>query len=156
MTNRRPQSKFEITIQGILGLVSVIAIFVLLFFIASGIFRILSWAAPFLLVAALIINYRTVLGYGGFLIDLLRRRLLLGLLAVLLTIVGFPVVIGFLFGKALIDRRIRKMYLDMDEKDEFVEYEDLTKEGDRLELRQLGKEEDGDETFDDASGRNST
>ena len=88
------------------GVVVAIFFFVLLFFLARGVFQLLSYAAPFLLVATLIINYRVVVSYGRWLINLLQRNPLGGLLAVILTLVGFPVVSAFLFIKALFLRKL--------------------------------------------------
>ena len=104
---RRP-SQFQFQLNGLVGLVMIIGFFIALFFIAKGIFTVLSWAAPVLLIAALALNYQTVLGFLRYLWDLLRRSPLMGILAVILTIVGFPIVSGYLFGKAVLDRRIRQ------------------------------------------------
>lgn len=136
---RRQPSKFEISVNAIMGMIVLVAILVLLFYIARGIFQILMWAAPFLIIAALIINYRTVLGFGKMLVRLLTTRFLIGLVAVILTVIGFPVVCGFLFGKALIDRKIRKLREAEEPRDDFVDYEVI--EEDHLDLRHPEKEE---------------
>ncbi len=86
-----------------------ILFFVALFFVAQGIFRLLSYISPFLLIATLIINYRVVVDYGRWLVELFQRNPLGGLLGAIFTIIGFPVVSAYLFGKALLMRKINKM-----------------------------------------------
>lgn len=111
-----------------MGLIVVIMFFVALFFIARGIFTLLAWAAPVLIIAALIINYKTALGYLKFLWDLLKRRPLMGILGIILTAVGFPIVCGFLFGKAILDRRINTFQAEVkrQREGELIDYEDVS------------------------------
>jgi hypothetical protein len=129
--------------NGIIGMVFLIGFFVLLFFLAKGIFNLLSLVAPVLIAGALLIHYRTVTGFLRFLWDLLRRRPLTGILAVLLTVLGFPIVSGFLFGKAILDRRIRSFQSDLNRRveGELVDYEEIVEEEDAeiLELKSLSK-----------------
>lgn len=133
------QNMFQMRVNGIMGLIFMILFFVVLFFIARGIFQILAWAAPVLIIAALLINYRTVLGFLRLLWDTLRRRPLLGILGVLLTIVGFPVVSGFLLGKAILDRRINAFHKEIAKRrdGELIEYEDVTEETPKKEVLEL-------------------
>jgi hypothetical protein len=137
-----------------MGLIIVILFFVALFFIARGIFNILAWAAPVLIVAAVLINYKTVLGFLKYLWDLLRRNPLMGILGVILTIIGFPIVCGFLFGKAILDRRIDRYQkaIQRHREGELIDYEDVTERevrSDVLELDPLSAKEDPKNTYDD-------
>ena len=135
------QRNFKLSLNGIVGLVTIIAIFVLLFFVARGIFQLLSLLAPVLLIGALIIHYRTVVNFGKFLVNLFKRNILGGIAAVVLIVLGFPVVAGFLFGKSLLDRKILKLTQAHHQQDEFVEYEDVTGQDEaRLELKSLPKD----------------
>ncbi len=124
----QPRQGFQLKVNGIMGLIMVILFFIVLFFIARGIFTILAWAAPVLIIAALLINYRTVVGYLKFLWDLLRRRPLMGILAIILSVVGFPIVSGFLLGKAILDKRIKsyRKEIEVRRDGELVDYEDVT------------------------------
>src|SRR5262245_46908387 len=78
--------------NGILGFIFFVGSLVLLFFIARGIFKILTIASPALIIMALLINYRTVLGYLRFMINLLRRNPFGGIIAIILSIIGFPIL----------------------------------------------------------------
>lgn len=122
------QQQFQIRSGGIMGFVMLIAFLVLLFVIARSIFKILAWASPILIILAVIIRYRTVLDFLKYLWLLLRRNPLMGVLAIILCIVGFPVVSAFLFGKAILDRRIDR-YTEAVRKHhegELTEYVDVT------------------------------
>ena len=101
--------------------------FVALFFLARVVFEILSYAAPVMLIAALIIDYKVVTGYLQWIGGLFRRNVLYGIGATLLSILGFPVVSAFLLGKALFKRKVKQVRNDMEERrqGEFVEYEEL-------------------------------
>jgi ABC-type branched-subunit amino acid transport system permease subunit len=102
-------------------------------------FKILAFAAPVLIIAAILINYRTVLGYLRLLWDTLRRRPLLGILGILLTVIGFPVVSGFLFGKAILDRKIDTFHKEIKRRQdgELISYEDVTEEPGKKEVLEL-------------------
>ena len=99
------KSEFNIG-NGIWGILMLIVGFVALWFIAKSVFTVLAWAAPFLLLGAVLINYKTVLGFARFILQMLQRNVLMGIVAIILIIFGFPIVSGFLFGKAILDRKI--------------------------------------------------
>jgi len=116
-----------------------VAFFVLLFFIAKGVFQILTWLAPALIIGALIVNYRTVLGYIQYIWGLLKNNPLMGVVMILLTVVGFPIVSGFLFAKAFFDRRVRQIMQEQEPKVQNIEYEEVFDDEDSLELPQIEK-----------------
>ncbi len=135
---------FSVKSNGIFGFVFLVLLLVGLFFIARGIFTLLSWAAPVLIVGALIINYRTVVNYLKFMLSLLKRNVLTGIIAIILSVVGFPVLAGVLFGKSIFDRKVRKLKETHQQhrQGEFVEYEEVirNKPRDEFELPPLEKE----------------
>ena len=123
--------QFQFRAGGFFGLIFLVLFFVMLFFLAKGIFTILSWAAPVLIIAALLINYQTVLGFLKYLWKLLLRKPLAGILAIILSVLGFPIVSGFLFGKAILDRRVKRIQSEIrrHHEGELVDYEEV-REGD--------------------------
>ena len=136
------KKKVEVNPFNSLGsILTLVFIFVALYFIASSIFKILSWAAPVLLAGALIINYQVVLSYGKWLLKLVQDNLLMGVGAILLTIFGFPIIAGFLFGKALLYRKVDKMREEYEVKThgEYVEYEEI-EEPEPLQLPRMQKQ----------------
>lgn len=136
---------FSVKSKGIVGFLFLVAILFVIFFIAKIIFKILLYASPFLLVGALIINYRTVLNYFKFLISLVRRNALAGIIGILLTLIGFPVVSLILFGKAFMDRRIRMLKREhhLREEGEYVNYEEVsrTRRDEGLDLQEFDRPE---------------
>lgn len=120
---------FNIRFNGIIGFAFMVLLFVGLFFIAKGVFTILAWVAPVLIVLALLINYRTVLNYLKFMLGLLQRNPLGGIIGILLSFFGFPILAGVLFGKSILDRKVKKLNEAYQaEKDgEFVEFEEIIK-----------------------------
>ena len=120
----RKQVKFNY-MNAIFGVVFLVFALIALFWLAKGIFTILAWLAPILLIATLIIDYQTILGYGKWLLYQLKTNLLAGVLLSLLTVIGFPLVSFFLFGKALLKRKLKKLETayNADLKGQYTEYE---------------------------------
>lgn len=135
---------FNIKFNGIIGFIFLVISFVALFFLAKGIFTVLSWIAPVLIVGALIINYRTIINYFRFMLSLLQRNPLTGIVAVILSVIGFPILSGVLFGKAILDRKVKKLVEahHAKEQDEYVDYEEVIpqKKEQTLDLPPLEKE----------------
>lgn len=134
-------TQFKFNANFWVGLIVMIAVLIGLFYIARGIFTILAWAAPVLLIITLIIRHQVVISYGKMVWNLLRKNPLMGIIAVVLTIIGFPVVALALFGKALLDRKVVQLS-DRAEKayrDEFTEYEEI--EDESLELPDMEREQ---------------
>ena len=111
----------------------VVAIFAL-FWIAKSILKLLTYIAPFLLIGALVINHRVVIGYGKWLIGALKRNPVFGAVAILFTIIGFPLVAGFLFMRALSTRNDRSGGFGP-KRGEYIKYEEV--DDDFLDLTDL-------------------
>lgn len=121
-----------------------VLVFIALYWLATGIFKLLSIAAPFLLIAALVINHNVVINYGKWLFNLLKTKPLMGIGGILLSVFGFPIIAGFLFGKALLYRKVDKMKTEFETKKygDFVDYEEVDDEPEiRLELPEFEKPE---------------
>ncbi len=122
-------------------IIALVLFFVLLFFVAKGLFWILSWVAPVLLLATLVIDHKVVVDYGKFIWKLLRENPLMGIVGIVLSVIGFPVVSGFLFLKAIARKTINSKLKSMghtEEEEEFAEYEEV-KEEDFLKLPDVEK-----------------
>ena len=134
---------FSIRLNGIIGFVVLVGVLALLFFAAKGIFNLLALAAPVLIVLALIINYKTIINYFRFILGLLHRNPLGGIIAILLSVVGFPILSGVLFGKAILDRKVKRLQQahEANEKGEEVDYEEVIRpeREDSLKLPPLEK-----------------
>jgi cytochrome b subunit of formate dehydrogenase len=113
--------------NSITSIIILVLFFMALYFIAKSVFTILAWIAPVLLIGALIIDYKVVLNYGKWIVNLLKKNILMGIGAGLLTFFGFPVIAGFLFVKALLSKKVNSMKQEVERRQqgEFVDYEEL-------------------------------
>jgi len=120
---------FNIRFTGIIGFAFMVLLFLGLFFIANGVFTVLAWIAPVLIILALLINYRTVLNYLKFVLALLQRNPVGGIIGILLSFFGFPILAGVLFGKSILDRKVKKLNdaYRAEKEGEFVEFEEIIK-----------------------------
>ena len=110
------------------GAIAILVVaFIAVFFVARGIFWLLNLVAPILLIAAVIIDYKVLINYVKWLVDLTKRNLLIGLAAIVLSIVGYPIVFAFLLGRALMNRKIKEVEKQeqVHREGELVEYEEL-------------------------------
>ena len=138
MTSRK---QFDMKTNTWVGLIALVFIFIAVYFIASSIFRLLAWLSPILLIATAIIDYKVIVNYVKWVIDLTKKNTPLGIGAIVLSIIGYPVLFGFLFGRALLNRRIKqaKSAATSAEEGEYVDFEEL--ETKKLELPPLEKQQ---------------
>jgi hypothetical protein len=118
--------KYSLT-ETLIGLVIMVALVWAAIFVFTGIFKILSFAAPIMFIAALVINYKVVLSYGKLLVTLLQKNTIMGIIAVLLTFFAFPIVAALLLGLAVMNKKA----------DSFMEQERQKKEGIPTDFREL-------------------
>ena len=143
-TNQRPigtGSNFWI------GIVVISIVLIALFFVAKGIFNLLYYIFPFLLIATLILDYKIVIKYLRMLFGLFKKNPIMAIAGILLTIFFYPAVTAGLFGIAFMNWRIKRnakkaggdkpgQYIDFEEvKDKPLELEDI------LEKEPLKKED---------------
>ncbi len=93
----------------IINLLIFIAILAGMYFFIGGLFKLLYLAAPVLLIATLIINYRIVADYAIDVFETFRTDILWGAVKVAFTVLCYPFVIGWLFAKCLIYRKVDKI-----------------------------------------------
>ena len=133
---------------GSIGSIIMLAlVFILLYYLVSGIFWILSWVAPVLLLITLVIDHKVVTDFGKWTINLFSKNWLyalgtIGVLAALSFIGGpnlitgviFPTIASFLFGKAIFKRKFKQLADRVQNQTsgpvQDVEYEDLTEDAD--------------------------
>ena len=110
---------------------------VALFFVARFIFRILYFLSPLFLIAALVIDYKVVVNYGKWLVNLVKQHAVFGIGAIIMTIFGFPLVSVYLAGRALFNKRIKQaeQAYETRTQGEVVDFEELDSEP--LQLREL-------------------
>ncbi len=133
------RSKNKSPISGIFGLIILALVLVGLFMLARFVFRILAFLAPVLIIVALILDYKTVIGYGKWLVNLVKQTPLMGILAIVLTVLGFPLVSAFLAGKAYLSRNVKQAEKEQEpqREGEYIDFEEVDEQP--LELPELSK-----------------
>ena len=120
--------------NSLVSLLMFVGVLVLLFFLIKGFITILYLAAIPLIIITLILDYRIVADYVVSLFTTFKKDVLMGVVKVAFTALCYPVVIGWLFIKALFYRKLDKMNADIsnqikqfEKQDEgkFVDFEEL-------------------------------
>lgn len=113
--------------DSIASLLLLIGFFVALFFILRGVFIVLSYAAPVLLIAAFIIDRSVVINYVKWLGGLLKSNVLLGIAAIVLSLVGYVIVFPYLFLKAIFKKKIKDVQqkYEQEKQGELIDFEEI-------------------------------
>ncbi len=127
----------------IVGLLMGVLFMVGLFWLAKGIFTILSWAFPVMIIATAIINYRVILGFGKWVLNALKINPMIGIVIVLFSFLAYPLVGMFLLFKALASRGSgREQVIAEEVQGEYINYEEVEVEEDFLSLDDIKKEKE--------------
>lgn len=137
-------------VDGITGVLILVAFLVAMYFIVKGMLIVLAIAAPLMLIATLIIDRSVVINYIKWIGSTLKSNPLLGIGAILFTIFGYMLVFPFLFGKALLKKKFNqaKQQYESRTQGELVDFEEIESKPSRekpLELPQLKKQGKGGE-----------
>ena len=138
MSNRQFNYKsssggFNIIPALIFGVIFLVA----LFFVARFVFNILSYLSIVFLIITLVLDYKIVVNYVKWIFEMMGKNPLVGVALVLLTIFGHPIVSLFLFGKAMLKKKVKEMTQQFEQKTqgEYTEYEEVkTEEAEWVEL----------------------
>ena len=87
--------------NGIVSLFISVLVLVGFYYLAVGLFKILAAISPVLLICSLIFNYNVVLDHVKELGSRLSQNPIFGILIIILNILAFPFVIGYLFVKSI-------------------------------------------------------
>lgn len=119
------------------AIIGLVIFLVMMYFLIKGVFWVLSLLTPVFLICAAIFDYRVFIDYFNFIIKLLKENPIFGIVMILVTIVGFPAVAGYLFLKAWGRKKVKDYEKKVtDERNRFDQYEEVKeeKEDDFLEL----------------------
>ncbi len=109
--NNRKQYVFGVKPSPLGTIGSILTFAIILFgiyYLIKGAYFVLGIIAPVLLIATLVIDHKVVTGYLKTLYELLKKNPIMGILAILMTVIGSPFVAGYLFAKALMKRSLKK------------------------------------------------
>lgn len=127
---QRQQQSTSNPLRSIMGIVFLVLAIAMMYFVVTGVLKILAYLTPVLLVATLIIDHKIIINYGKWIGKLLQRKPLYGIGAILLSFLGAPVVATFLFGKAMLKRKVRQMQTTVEEqqKGKYTDYNEVEEE----------------------------
>ncbi len=111
-----------------------------LYWLAKGVFTILTWAFPIMLIATAVINYRVLLGYGRWVVDNFKRSPIIGIVIAILTVMAYPFVGLFLLYRAISSKSKPE---EPNPKEavagDYIKYEKVEQEEDFLDLSDIEK-----------------
>lgn len=132
-------------LDSVASLLLFLAFIVGMFFILRGIFIVLTWVAPVLLIAAFVIDRSVVINYVKWLGSLVKSNPMMGVAAILLSLVGYIGVFPFLFFKALFKKKIKDVQrkYEQEQQGELIDFEEIEskKNSDILDLPPMQRQE---------------
>ncbi len=118
-----------------LGLILVFVVVFLIYIVIQSIYKLFLVLAPVFIILAAILDYRVLMKFGIVIYELLRYRTLLGILAVIFTVLGFPFVSAALFFNAFMNFKTKRK-----DKKKYIEYEEVEeKDAEVLDLDEFKK-----------------
>lgn len=106
------------------SVIVLVAIFAVLYFVFKGILWLFTILAPILFILTIIFDFKVILNFINFIITRFKSNVLVGILLVILAIIFYPLVTGFLFVKAAgnwyVNYKLKKI-----EKEKYTQYEDV-------------------------------
>lgn len=115
-----------------LGIIIIIAIVFFIFFILQNLYKLLGVLAPIFLILAAILDYRVIAKFGIMIYELLRHRTVLGIVAVIFSILGLPFLSAALFFNAFMNFRTKRK-----NKKKYIDYEEVLDEEEKTEILNL-------------------
>lgn len=116
--------------NGIVGIIIAVLFFLLLFYLTKIVFTILWYASPVLFIASLIIDHTVFMGYVKWIGGYLKRQPIVGIGAIVLSALLFPLTALFLLGKALFRKKVKDAQREYETrtKGELIDYEVVDEE----------------------------
>lgn len=117
------------------GIIIAVLFFLLLFYLTKIIFKILWFVSPLLFIASLIIDHTVFLGYAKWIGGLLKRNPIVGIGAIVLSALFFPLTASFLFGKALFKKKVKDARKEYENRvhGELIEFEEIVEDEEDLD-----------------------
>ena len=111
-----------------------------IYWLAKGVFTILTWAFPIVVIATAVINYRVLLGYGRWVIGNFKRSPIFGIVIAVLTLMAYPFVGLFLLYRAISSKsKPEQQHRSESSQGDYIKYEEVEQEEDFLDLSEIEK-----------------
>lgn len=126
-------------INPLTGLLVAVLFMAMIWFLISGLWKLLSIFAPFMFIASFLLDKKVPLNYFKWLGKQYQVNLMGGLALTALSAIGFPFLIAFLFARSLMNYRMGRRMKQQEEELEgdYIEFEELE---DPLDLPKLNKD----------------
>lgn len=127
--------------SSIVGILIMVGVILGLYYISKAIFSLLYFVSPILFIATLIIDHKVVLNFGKWLLNLTKKNAVLGVGAIVIALLAYPLTAMFLFSKAMFKRKVKQVQKDYETRTEgeLVEFEEIESKPAKLELPELEK-----------------
>lgn len=116
----------------VIGIAAILLILWLALKVVTGLYNLLWYIGPILLIATLFMDRQVVFGYGKWIVNQFKKNPAVGIGAGILSFFGFPFVSAFLFGKAMLKKKLNiggDAHKESNTKnDGYTEYEELESE----------------------------
>ncbi|MBR9922559.1 MAG: hypothetical protein GYB31_17115 [Bacteroidetes bacterium] len=123
------RNNFQFRGNGFTAIIALIVLFAVIYFVAKGVFWLLSVVAPVLLILAAILDYKVIVNYVKWVGKLFQRDVLMGIGISILSVIGYPVLFAILFFRALMSKKVKDAKKAYEKREgEFIEYEEVEEE----------------------------
>jgi len=124
------------SVNPLMAILLTVGFFIAMYYIIRGFFFVIYWAAPLLVLAVLIIDYRLLLNHFKKLFVRIRREPASGVLWLIVNILALPLVALWLLIVGLFNRKVKKAENEIrrQREGEYVDYVEIKE--DRTELLQ--------------------
>ncbi len=124
-------------LRAIMGLVFLVVVLYLVFKVVGFVVSLLWYLVPILFIATLIIDHKVVLDFGKWIGQQFKKNAGQGIIIALLSVLFSFLVVPYLFGKAMLKRKVRQMRTNVEEKvkGKYADYEEVPEEEVEFELK---------------------
>ncbi|NJK83794.1 MAG: hypothetical protein HC912_08230 [Saprospiraceae bacterium] len=115
----------------IIGAIVLIIMLFALLSLARLTYRLLTFIAIPLLIATAIMDYKVLTGYVSWIVNLIKRNAIIGIVVAVLSLVAYPITVSLLFGRALLQKTLRKAVREGEKRaeqkqiGEYVDFEEI-------------------------------
>ncbi len=126
----------------VIGVMAILLIIWLAMKVVTGLYNLLWYIGPILLIATLFMDRQVVIGYGQWILKQFKSNPAVGIGAGILSFFGFPFVSAFLFGKAMLKKKLNIGGEGPEKKKEdYTEFEEIESETlEEFDLKDLEKD----------------
>ena len=126
-----------------IGVATILLVLWLAVKVVSGLYNLLWYIGPILLIATLFMDRQVVFGYGKWILKQFKNNPIVGVGAGIFSFFGFPFVSAFLFGKAMLKKKLNigQEHRSTKSEDGYTDYEEIETESmEEFDLKEIEKD----------------